>query len=518
MTDLTRRSILAAIALSTPLALGACGGDDQTGSTGAAKDGGATGGTLTYVTGPEPVGLDPANLQVTAGSGHGGRGYAVFGMLLGVDSEKGDVVPGIADSLESTTDLASWTLKLKDGVKFTDGTPFDAEAVKYNWERHTDPKLGSVQASIAGRIKSMKASDATTLEITLKEPLAQWPSLVAGGLTFIGSPEALKDKGKEFAGSPVGAGPFIFESWRRNDAVEYKPNPDYYAGAPKLEHLTIRSVPDEQQRADTVTSGSDMIARITNPQTAADLKTNGATVHVVDVSGGTTFIMNFQKAPFDDARVREALWLTFDHKDYNETVFGGNATTPTNYFAEGSPYFTPEVKFPEPDLAKAQQLIDEYTKDKGSVSFSIQTQQPGPAEYLQQTFQQLKGVKVKVEQLAGPTQVGNAFSGNFVASTLGIQVVTPAPQFHDEFRTGGSRNFGKYSSEVVDKALAEIEASADLDEQRKGYAKVQEQLIKDHAEMITARVNGMDVLNEGVIVPQWFSDGIPALDRASVGN
>lgn len=503
-------------ALSAPLALAGCGGDAGTGSSGG--DGGASGGTLTYLTGPEPVGLDPANLQITAGSGHGGRGFAVFGMLLGVDSETGEVVPGIADTLESTSDLAHWALKLKEGVKFSDGTPYDAEAVKFNWERHTDPKLGSVQASIAGRVEAMKAVDATTLEITLKEPLAQWPSLVAGGLTFIGSPTALKEKGKEFASSPVGAGPFIFESWRRSDAVEYRPNPDYYAGAPKIEHLTIRSVPDEQQRADTVTSGTDMIARMSNPQTVAELKANGAEVHTVSVSGGTTFIMNFRKAPFDDARVREALWLTFDHKDYNETVYGGNATTPTNYFAEGSRFFIPEVKFPAPDLAKAQQLVDEYTKEKGEISFSIQTQQPGPAEYLQQTFQQLNGVTVKVEQLAGPTQVGNAFSGNFVASTLGIQVVDPAPQFHDEFRTDGSRNFGKYSSPVVDKALAEIEATTDLEEQLKGYATVQEQLINDHAEMITTRVNGMDVLSQGVSVPQWFADGIPALDRASVGN
>ena len=140
-----------------------------------------------------------------------------------------------------------WTLKLRPNIKFTDGTPFDAAAVKFNWQRLQDPNQRALLAAKANQMQSMDVIDTTTLRITLKEKNAQFPNSVVL-MSFIGSPTAIQQRGNQFAGNPVGAGSFQFKSWVRNSALTLVRNPNYWnAPLPYLDQIVFKPVSEEQR-------------------------------------------------------------------------------------------------------------------------------------------------------------------------------------------------------------------------------------------------------------------------------
>ncbi|WP_242424970.1 ABC transporter substrate-binding protein, partial [Frankia sp. EI5c] len=157
----------------------------------------------------------------------------------------------LATSLTSEDSL-TWTLKLRPDLKFSDGTPLDAAAVRDNWTLLADPARKSPSAAIAQRIGPLTAVDATTLRITLKESDGQFPRLVAQtALTFIGSPTALRERGDDFRTAPVGAGAYTVTEWLRNDHITLARNPSSSVRA-HLDTIVVRSVPDETQRYNTL--------------------------------------------------------------------------------------------------------------------------------------------------------------------------------------------------------------------------------------------------------------------------
>ncbi len=136
---------------------------------------------------------------------------AVYGALLYYDFETGEITPGMAESFTSD-DGKVWTLKLRPGLTFTDGTPFDAAAVAFNWDRILDPALLSPSRAAAQTI-TWNVVDETTLTVTSNEVNHQLPFQLTESLAFVASPTAIAQKGADFANAPVGAGPFQLTSW-----------------------------------------------------------------------------------------------------------------------------------------------------------------------------------------------------------------------------------------------------------------------------------------------------------------
>src|SRR5262249_49495672 len=135
------------------------------------------GGTITFLKGSDPLGYDPINLNAATGA-DAPTSYAVYGALVYSDPADGQVKPQMADSLTST-DAVVWNLKLRPNVKFTDGTVYDANAVKFNWARLQDPNNHAQRASQANTIASMDVVDPLNLKITLKAKNAIFPQTVA---------------------------------------------------------------------------------------------------------------------------------------------------------------------------------------------------------------------------------------------------------------------------------------------------------------------------------------------------
>src|SRR5262249_39601072 len=152
------------------------------------------------------------------------RGFPIFDALITENTKTGVAVYRIAQSL-TTTDAINWTMKLRPGVKFSDNTTLDADAVKLNYERTADPANKSPKAGTAQSIASMTVVDPTTLRMTIKAADAFWPIRIAEDLPYIVSPAQIKADPTKIATAPIGAGAYMVKEWVRNDHTLLVRNP-----------------------------------------------------------------------------------------------------------------------------------------------------------------------------------------------------------------------------------------------------------------------------------------------------
>src|SRR5262245_34599229 len=269
-------------------------------------------GTLVVGVVAEPVNLDPA--QVTdLNSNRVSRRVAET--LLAFADESTQIVPGLAESWTISRDGLTYTFKLRKSVKFHDGTPFNAEAVKFSIERqinteHPAYKLGKYPFSnyFFGNVKSVDVVDDSTVRFVLKEPRASFLAVLTAGAASIVSPTAVRKSGADYPLSPVGTGPFRFVSWDRGQRVVLEKNPDYWKFPVKLERVIYRPIVEDQARLTELLTGSlDLIVGVP-PDFVAQLEGNAKVALLKQVGAHVWYLgINNQKKPFDDKRVRQAL-------------------------------------------------------------------------------------------------------------------------------------------------------------------------------------------------------------------
>ena len=260
----------------------------------------------------EPVALDPA--QVTdLNSNRVGR--RVVETLVAFADETTQIVPGLAESWTISQDGLSYTFKLRRAIAFHDGTPFNAQAVKFSIERqinaeHPANKLGKYPfaAYFFGNVKAVEVMDDTTVRFILKEPRASFLAVLTAGAASIVSPTAALKAGQDYAVSPVGTGPFKFVAWDRGQRVVLEKNPGYWRFPVKVDRVIYRPITEDQARlTELLTGGLDLIVG-TPPDFVAQLE-NHPKVTLHRQVGAHVWYLGFNntKKPFDDKRVRQAL-------------------------------------------------------------------------------------------------------------------------------------------------------------------------------------------------------------------
>jgi peptide/nickel transport system substrate-binding protein len=260
----------------------------------------------------EPVALDPA--QVTdLNSNRVGR--RVVETLVAFADETTQIVPGLAESWTISKDGLSYTFKLRKGIAFHDGTPFNAQAVKFSIERqinaeHPANKLGKYPfaAYFFGNVKAVEVMDDATVRFILKEPRASFLAILTAGAASIVSPTAAMKAGQDYAVSPVGTGPFKFVAWDRGQRVVLEKNPGYWRFPVKVDRVIYRPITEDQARlTELLTGGLDLIVG-TPPDFVSQLE-NHPKVTLLRQVGAHVWYLGFNntKKPFDDKRVRQAL-------------------------------------------------------------------------------------------------------------------------------------------------------------------------------------------------------------------
>jgi peptide/nickel transport system substrate-binding protein len=260
----------------------------------------------------EPVALDPA--QVTdLNSNRVGR--RVVETLVAFADETTQIVPGLAESWTISKDGLSYTFKLRKGISFHDGTPFNAAAVKFSIERQINPehpanKLGKYPfaAYFFGNVKAVEVMDDSTVRFILKEPRASFLAILTAGAASIVSPTAAMKLGQDYAASPVGTGPFKFATWDHGQRVVLDKNPGYWRFPVKVDHVIFRPITEDQARLTELLTGAlDLI--VGTPPDFVDQLENNPKVTLQRQVGAHVWYLGFNNAkkPFDDKRVRQAL-------------------------------------------------------------------------------------------------------------------------------------------------------------------------------------------------------------------
>ncbi|HEY9349223.1 MAG TPA: ABC transporter substrate-binding protein, partial [Acidothermales bacterium] len=402
---------------------------------------------------------------------------SLYDVLYTTDQE-GNVLPGVATDF-STPDGLVWTLVLRDGVRFTDGTPFDADAVKTQWDRvRANPRTSG--SSATHDVTAINVVDSLTLEVVLSIPNRQFHDVLAlTNMLWIPSPTAFAAAGDRFGEVPVGAGPFVLQSRTPNSQTVLARNPDYWQeGLPMLDTLTFATVVEPQSAYDTLAGGGADAALYMPDPFAVQARDAGFTLYGTDQVGGSAWLFGSSRAPFDDPRAREAVYLALDMEDLNQNFANGASDVPTTFFPESSPFYNPEITIPEPDPVEAQRLLDELAAEGRPVSFTIVTT-PGDlaqrAVYVQTQLSRFDNLDVAVETLDSATFGPTLFSGNFDMAPFTFVGIGPAPTV-SIMRTSHPIPTASMGSPVIDEAVQEARTATDLAGQRAAYDRLTREL------------------------------------------
>lgn len=371
--------------------------------TTAACGGGSAGdsGTLTMATWSATKSLDPAVVAATGNSG-GAEVAAIYDTIMRYDQQTGKFQPETAQSLTPNADFTQWTLKLRPGITFTDGTPYDAKAVVANFKRHVTMRSHSL--SLVTPITKYETPDPLTVVFTLAFPWNGFPFVLASAPGMVVSPTAVAKLGDSLGTNPVGAGagPYMVESFKPGESVILKRNPDYWGGEPKIKKLKFIYAGTGAQTYEAFRSGEVQVAFLRDAAAIARAKKDGVGGFTVQYSANDTMIMNNgipivcqdekpadkcagkadgTKVPSDsptaDRRVRQAVAAAIDLDTLNQRVYDGYGVMTTDLISPQSRWFD-GVAGPAYDPAKAKQLVAAVKADgwDGKIRLSCHTGLP----------------------------------------------------------------------------------------------------------------------------------------------
>lgn len=473
---------LAAVVCTAALVLAACGdstADTSAGSSGPTGDP-VPGGTATVLQMSDPRTLDPALLGNSYAI-NAPLGNALYGTLMIDDPETTEVEFKMADDFSTSDSGATFELKLRDALKFSDGSPLNAEAVKFNWDRMRDRKVGSQYLAEASMIASTKVVDDTTLKVTMVAPVPNFAqSVLTTSMNWIASPKALKAGQQAFDANPVGAGPYTLKEWTRQGSIELVKNPDYWdAPRPYLDAITMRAATDANQRANTVISGGADLAVDGNWDNLARMKKEGQQSDVLRLSGGLYFGLNTQRAPFDDVRARRAFASAIDLGAINTVVYNGAGQSAQTLFSDASPFHS-DRKLVKQDTKIAKRLFDELAAAGKPVSFTFKTfptsEGKAMAESVQAQLSRFDNVSVKIETVDFAEAASLRQSRDYDVLVSSAFFTDPEPRLWMVFHGDSPTNISGIDDPELNEALTAGRTAIGLEERKGAYEVVEERL------------------------------------------
>ena len=330
--------------------------------------------------------------------------------LFGFDKDM-KLIPVLAEGYEVSKDGLVYTIKLKKGIKFHDGTDFKADAVKVCLDRVTNPdnklkRYGLYNNNIA----KVEAVDDYTARITLKTPFSPFIAQLAHPSTVMISPTALKQWGnKDIAFHPVGTGPFKFVEWKATDYLKVAKFDGYWRkGYPKVDTITWKPVVDNNSRAAMMQTGEAHFT-FPVPYEVAEVLKNKPDLEVVAAPSIVLryLSMNTQQKPFDNPKVRQAIAYAINKDALAKVAFNGYATAAEGVAPQGVEYAVKIGAWPY-DVAKAKQLLSEAGYPNGFEtelwSAYNHTTAQKVTQFLQQQLQQI-GIRTKITLLEAGQRV-----------------------------------------------------------------------------------------------------------------
>lgn len=321
---------------------------------------------IVYARGEDSESLDPQGFDDGESSKVADQ---IFESLVSFGPGTCDLVPGLAESWTASPDGLSWEFRLRKGVKFHDGTPFDAEAVVFTMQRLLDernplrpPVKVPYDSYYRGIVKSVAAKDPHTVLFTLEKPSATFLPNMAMFAAAVVSPTAVRKTGAALFGkNPVGTGPFRFDSWSQGEKkITLLRNEEWWGGKAGVERVIFRTIPDNNSRLTALRSGDcNWMDGINCEDLDACRKDPGLKVWSATGMNVGYLAMNTERKPFDDVRVRRAVNLAVDRRKVVEGLYYGSARPAVHPMPPGTLGYDESTPLPAPDPAKAKALLAE---------------------------------------------------------------------------------------------------------------------------------------------------------------
>jgi peptide/nickel transport system substrate-binding protein len=415
--------------------------------------------------------------------------------LVSVDYNA-ELVPGLATSWHVSDDGLKWTFILKEGVLFHDGTPFNAEAVDFSLKRVIEE--GSMLKEVP--IKSIEVENEYTFVITIEEPFAPLASYLSKGDTAPFSKNSLNEKGE--IEKLIGTGPYKFDSWVPNQEVTLIKNEQYWGKVPQIHKVIYKGIPEATTQIMMLKNGELDMARLLPADQVAQLKNNlDIQVHTEGILRNRNIVLNTQKEPFNDIKVRKAINYAIDKQAISEYVMAGIDEPAKGPFPSISPWSNSKVEGYDYNPNKAKELLaqtgwqdtdNDGVLDKGGKRFEVnlltyfeRAELPPMAEVIQNQLKQI-GIQVNVQVLESGGSQAVRERGDFdmylVARALGF---IPDPSFYlvSDFHSSntGGKGWGAYgySNQELDELLQVGQVTMDVEKRHQIYNKVQEIIVDE---------------------------------------
>jgi peptide/nickel transport system substrate-binding protein len=362
------------------------------------------GGSITISTGlAAQVGLDPA-VAVATGCCGGSEMAAIYDTLVRYNAATAKFEPRTAQSLEPNSDFTEWTLKLKPNIKFTDGTDYNAEAVRFNVERHQKTATSQEYAVLSQFLDTTTVVDALTVKFKLKTAWANFPISLSAGAGMIVSPTAFQKAGANFNSAPgdAGAGAFKVVSFKANESLILARNPNYYGGEVYLDEIKSVYIPGAEAQLDALRTGTIQAVLLGDSAVAAKAASEKFQAINFPYPAGNLLLMNpgmltcssgnpakycqgkpdgtkvTTDTPTKDPRVRQAIAEAIDIDQINQRVYNNTAKVYRSLVPAGFRW-DPGIAGPKYDPTNAKKLVDAVKAEgwdgKVRVSYGASTPQ-----------------------------------------------------------------------------------------------------------------------------------------------
>ena len=466
------------------------------------------GGSLTFGIDTEESGFNPS----TARWDEGGFLYGRTVMdPIAIVNASGGVEPYLAQSITSNEDFTSFTINLRPGIVFHDGTPLDANALHLNIEKQAESVLTG--PAFADQIASTSVTGPLAVTIAMKTSWAPFPYYLAQAQTgYVAAPSMLNapDGGTS---NPVGTGPFIFEDWVPNSHMTAKRNPHYWRkGLPYLSSITYKPIISADSRAEALQTGQIDIMHSNSPDSILQFRGNQKYAYY-DNSGQVVgqptvqcIQLNTSTAPMNNKTLRMAMAMCINQAQYSKVVDKGVDGPMNGLFLPGSEFYT-KTAYPKYNPTQAAKLVKQVQQQTGkSVEFSLNaTSDPfvlRAAQFLQQAWQQA-GMKVNINIIAQATIINNALAGTYQA-TLWRQFGAVDPDLNYVWWSTQTTapplalNMARNSDPRIQTALLAGRTTSDKADRIKAYQQVNQYLGQDVPYLWLARDTWAVVANPKV--------------------
>lgn len=521
-----RKAAIAASICAAALTLTACAEsqrEEEGGGSGSNGSGGeqASGGTFTFGAAGDPKLFDPfyatdgETFRVTR---------QIFEGLLEIKPGTAEVAPGLATKWESNEDGTEWTFTLKEGVKFHDGTPFNAEAVCKNFERMYNQKGAGTSPSVSaywqdtmggfadGKVDSLykdcKAPEENKAVVTIANSTSKFPTMLTLSALAMQSPTAMekykanevKAQGEGFAypeyatAHPTGTGPFTFDGHdKANKTITLKKNADYHGDKAKIDELIFKVIPDESTRKQELKAGSIDGYDLPNPIDWKSLEDEGNQVMIRDPFNIMYLGLNpSQNEKLKDPKVRKAIAMALNREELAKTQMPENATVATQFMPDTVKGYNGDLEAIPYDVEGAKKLLKEAGAENMELEFWWPAEvsrpyMPDPQKIFEVLSADLEAVGIKVKASSKPWNGGyldGVDSGKAQAFLLGWTGDYDSPDnFIGTFFGATNNRFatGEYEwGEKLSKDLKAADAIVDDAEREAKYKELNAQLVEEY--------------------------------------